>query len=195
MMFPKLKVLTIALFIATVSACSVVPHNHIDKAARASIKSTEAYLTVAQQEIDAEIVQSNTTAAAGGGLLFALIDAAVDNSRTKTAENLIQPIRDGLIDYDFAAVLHKSIGEEIEKVTWLNAGDIVLERTSSPNFIESSLNKSSASAVLFTNVTYKLSPNFDSIKTTASTIIYPKDAALNKYKENYSRCSFISPCF
>src|SRR4051812_38476632 len=58
-------------------------------------------VTVPQNEIAAGINESNLTAAMGGGLLFALIDAGVNNSRAKKAEAAIVPVRNALVDYAF----------------------------------------------------------------------------------------------
>src|SRR4051812_46406994 len=42
---------------------------------------------LSQQEIGTTIQRSNLTAAAGGGLIFAIVDAGINNSRAKKAEN------------------------------------------------------------------------------------------------------------
>ena len=55
---------------------------------------------VAQAEIQSNINRSRIAQAAGGGMLMALIDASVEQSRAKKAEAAITPLREALAGFD-----------------------------------------------------------------------------------------------
>lgn len=182
-MFKTVKLVSILLLMALASACATTQSNHIDQEAREHIDKVDTYLAVTQDEIYAEIVRSNTTAAAGGGLLFALIDMSVDNSRTKSAEDLIKPIRDSLIDFDYAELLQANIEEKLKDIDWMTINKVNLERSVGDGHILKKIKKSNGSAVLFMTADYKLTPNLDGVKTSISLIMFPNKESLYKFKE------------
>jgi len=182
-MLNMLKLWTIlAVAFLTVACAGTTPH-YVDPAARAHIDEVDAYLAVAQDEIYAEIRPSQTAAAAGGGLLFALIDASVDTSRTKKTEELMQPIRDALIDYDYAEVLRTNILSQLKTIGWLNVKHVELERAIEDNRFIKRLEQSSASAILFMTADYKLAPDFDTVKARISLIMFPGADSLKRFRE------------
>ena len=61
----------------------------------------DVQVVVSQAEIKPNIHISSITSATGGGLLFAAIDAGVNNARAKDAELAIVPLRESLVGYDF----------------------------------------------------------------------------------------------
>lgn len=182
-MLKKLRLFVVLAPVILTTACAGVRHNHIDQAAREHFDEVQAYLAVPQDEIYAEIDRSQTAAAAGGGLLFAIIDSAVDNSRTKSAEELIKPIRNNLIDYDYAQILKTNIESKITTIDWLNVKQLELERSIGDNRIINKMEKSNASAVLFITAEYKIAPDFDAIQTNVALIMFPNVKALKNFSE------------
>lgn len=69
------------------TGCAPAPYKHLEQDARVHIQETDVVLAVPQEEIYGDINSSNMATAAGGGLLFALIDVMVESSRAKSAEN------------------------------------------------------------------------------------------------------------
>lgn len=179
----KLKLFVVLAPVILTTACAGLGHNHIDQAAREHFDEVQAYLAVPQDEIYAEIDRSQTAAAAGGGLLFAIIDAAVDNSRTKNAEELLQPIRDNLIDYDYAQTLQAKIESQITTINWLKVKQVELERSIGDDRIMNKIEQSSASAVLFITADYKIKPDFGALQTNVALIMFPNVDALKNFKE------------
>ena len=179
----KSKISLVMIFIALASGCAGVNKNYIDMAARPHIKKVDGFLAVPQDEIYAEINRSNTTAAAGGGLLFAIIDSAIDNSRTKDAESLIQPIRDILINYDYASRLQANIAERLTAIEWLNLDKLELERFIVDERLNNKIQGSNASAILFMTANYNLTPDFDAVETNVSMIMFPNKEVLAQFKE------------
>src|SRR4051812_32436107 len=85
----------------TVGGCVAPIKQTLPPESRVVAGGRNQLVTVAQNEIAAGINESNLTGAMGGGLLFALIDAGVNNSRAKKAEASIVPVRDAIVDYGF----------------------------------------------------------------------------------------------
>jgi len=187
----RIQFLAVVSLLILLSACATLPPNHhLVEAARGQVSDVDVFLLVPQKEIYAQIDQSNVAAATGGGLLMALIDAAVDSSRTKTAEQNIQPIRDKLLNFDYADELGKEINSVLKNVSWLHAHDIQLVRsTIDEKLIADLYAKSKASAVLIVTGNYSLVPNFHSVVTDVSLTMYPKSATLDAYKESNDKNS------
>ncbi len=182
-MLNRINLVFIITIAALTSSCAHNNINHIDASARDHIDEVDAYLAVTQDEIYADIDKS-TTSAAGGGLLFALIDAAVDNSRTEDAEELIKPIRNSLIDFDYAETLQANIEKSFDEIKWMDVKKIELERSIGDGHILNKIKSSKVSAVLFMTVDYKLSSNFNAVTTNVALIMFPNKEALYKFKES-----------
>ena len=166
-----------------VTGCAPAPYKHLEQDARMHIQETEVVLAVPQEEIYGDINSSNMTAAAGGGLLFALIDAMVESNRAKNAEKSVSPLRDKLLDYDYAQVLADELNAQIKKIDWLSAKDVTLERSMSDTWAKDKVLLSSASAVLLMSAKYHLSPNLDSVETIVNLQMFPNAESLEKFKE------------
>lgn len=170
-------------FLSMLSACANLPYNHLSAEARNQLAAVDVYLVVPQDEIYAQIDQSNVAAAGGGGLLLALIDAAVESSRTKSAEEIIQPVRDKMLNFDYADMLAGEINSALKSVTWLHAGDIQLLRSAEKDQLSDLYNKSRSSALLYITADYSLTSNFQAAVTKVSLALYPKTDSLSKYRE------------
>lgn len=168
-----------------VTACATPrTFNHIDSDARASLKSSETVLVVTQSEIGSDINASNLTGAAGGGLLWAVIDSSVNAKRTKTAEETIGPIRDKMIDYDFGTVFERELRTALTGTTIDGLGNVDLRRATDKDMAEIVLAETAKDAVLFVDTTYQFSADFSQISARANVTMYPKSEALFAYREN-----------
>ena len=177
---PVFAVLSLYLLL---TACATAPNFHMLEEARPHLDQVDVFLVVAQDEIYAQIDQSNVAAAMGGGLIPALIDAAVESSRTKTAEQMMQPIRDGLINFDYAQVLADALDAGLKGVSWLHAGNLKLLRSDEKDQLQNLYNNSSASAILYITGDYSLSANMHSAVTVVNLALYPKSESLFTYRE------------
>ncbi len=178
----KLILVLLSLFI--LSGCnSIKPTHHLEPTARQKINDVDAFLIVDQDEIYGDIEGSNITAATGGGLLFALIDVAIESSQTDEAEESVSPIRDELIDYDYADVLWKQLGEEFKLIEKFKVNDLVLERAAQKDLFKNKHNLSKASATLFLTAKYFMSPDFQSVETRVELFMFPVKESLLEYRE------------
>lgn len=171
-----------ALTALTLGACATPrAYNRVDAQARPALNKMEGVLLVKQGEIGSDIVVSNL--AAQGGLIQAMIDAGINSSRTNKAEEAIIPIRDKLIDHDFAAAMESELEKAFRASDISGLSDIALVRAEDENYRQNTVKGSSADAVMFIDTTYKVSPKFDMILVKSDVKVFPTNSALNAYKE------------
>ncbi|WP_286266625.1 hypothetical protein [Thalassotalea atypica] len=177
------KFAVVALLAGSVIGCGTTPNNYLPVAATNEIKTTDVYVVVPQKEIVAEVEASGVAAAGGGGLLLALIDVAVENSRASSAEELIQPIKDSLIETDFNSLFINALKKEFDAVNWMKVDDVQLITDVTETTRQDNYDKADAETVTFINAGYSLSPDFSMLKANANISMLPKADALKKYSE------------
>lgn len=121
-----------------------------------------------QQEIGADIVQSNIAAATGGGLIPALIDLGINNSRAKKAVSATEPVRDSLIGYDAGRSLADALSKELATRTWPNTGQIDIRPMADMRATEKWINGNTSAPIMTVSPYYRLTANFDAILVHAT---------------------------
>ena len=153
------------------AGCASPSRVSLDPAKKNGINSAHGIVGLSQQEIVAEIDQSNLTQAAGGGLLFALIDAGINNSRVKDAETDIVPVRDALIGYDVGATLKTNLDSSLQSTPWLKLGAIDIRQLPDQPTLRSWLPASQGNVVVMIRPYYRLTANFDGMIISALVAI------------------------
>jgi hypothetical protein len=126
-----------------------------------------------QQEIGTTINRSNLTAAAGGGLIFALIDAGVNNSRAKKAETSASSIRDSLIDYKPGDVLAQALKDELAATQVSALEDVQIVQIKDAATIAEKVKANPTKSVVVLDLVYNLLPNFDGSRVVVTASIHP----------------------
>jgi hypothetical protein len=142
---------------------SAAPRDFVSEDARAAIGDRAVHVVIAQAEIGTGIVPSRVTAATGGGLLFALVDASIESARAKKAEAAIQPVRAALISYDFDARAIAQLDTELAGITWFRALPATLTKDSSKETKLAALDSAPGEQVAFVDIRYGASPDFSAI--------------------------------
>jgi len=101
-------------FIALLQACSTTLNTPLLDTEYSAIQKAHIHNAVTQDEVIPAVKVSNTSAAAaGGGLLGALIVAKIDaeknKSRNKSAQAIIEPLWNETLDYDYRAMSSEHI--------------------------------------------------------------------------------------
>src|SRR5262245_9830976 len=122
-----------------VQGCAVPPKRIVDDAARTAPEGRNALVVVAQGEIRAEIRPSNVAAAAGGGLLPALLDVVIEQGRTAKVERYIRPMRDALGPYDFDRRALEATQIAANKVPWLSLKNVTFTKDGSEDNLTKAL--------------------------------------------------------
>ena len=127
-------------------------------------------LVLNQQEVGVDVSQTNAMAA-GGGLLGALIVAGIDNSRTKSAEERIVPIRDLLLSYPFNERVEREIRADVPS-PGIGANPNILVQGSALAAIDAQNKGQLASRALVLTPRYAFDNQFNhlSVKITAQVI-------------------------
>jgi hypothetical protein len=160
------------------SGCATPTRIPLETSRRDSFTSTESVVGLRQQEIAADIARSNVSAATGGGLIGAIIDASVENSRAKKAEGVIVPVRDALVGYEPGAVLAEALRQELTSLAWLKHDAVVVRQAPDNKSLPGWIEKSTRDAVLFVSTDYRFTPAFDAVVVTASVSVHPRTGPL-----------------
>ena len=171
-----LTAIIVALFASGCASPSRVPLSP-DKTSK--ISSSQTVVALSQAEIGTDINRSNITAATGGGLIGAIIDAGVNNYRAKNAESAAVPIRDALVKYDVGQTFTNALRAHVGEISWLSNTTVEAQQLTKDNTITAIVKKSAADAVLVLNTDYRLTPNFESVRVTVTASLHPRAAALN----------------
>ncbi|MFT3866989.1 MAG: hypothetical protein QM715_00695 [Nibricoccus sp.] len=170
-------ILALSLF----SGCATAPRIPLTTAG-SQIAPSQVLLGIDTQEIGTSIDPSAAGAAAGG-LIGAIVDLSIENSRAKKAEQAIIPVRNALIGYDATAALCAAVQKEIGSVDWLKSAQIQVTQTAGQNSAKVLLSKAPGDAVFVVNVEYYLTPKFDGIIVAARVELHARSAALIKKGE------------
>lgn len=178
-MFANSSRLCGALLIALLmTGCATSAYQPLTPEAKQQIRSTDTVIGVAQQEITAQINQSNVAAATGGGLLFALIDAGINSSRSSTAEDTVRPLRDALVTYNFDNNLRSRMDDHLGTISGMGVGNVKLTKEVTDNNYNALYQASNKDAVLFTSVNYSMTVDFSTLAINANALLFPKSAGL-----------------
>jgi hypothetical protein len=159
------------VLIAILSGCAAPVKTTIDPAARTVPGGRDVRVIVEQREIQTRIVESNLTAAAGGGLLFALIDVGVNQSRANTAEKAVVPVRDALLGYDFDGKVAAANRAALARYDWLGLRDVSFAKDVTPGAQLAALDASTADQVVFATYDYAVAADFASIEVTMGVAV------------------------
>jgi hypothetical protein len=164
--------------LAGFSGCATPNRMALNPAYKPDVGTTQTTVCLTQQEIGTDITQSNITAATGGGLIFALIDAGIENSRAKKAEKHVVPVRDALIGYNLGEVLNASLKAQLAPRDWLKAGTFNIQQVPTLASLNDWIKNAEGDSLLLINTQYRFSPKFDAITVSARVSLHPKQGPL-----------------
>ncbi len=158
----------LVLVVFGLEACTTPPLRHtIAPSAREVAGGREVKVSVVQREIGTRIAPSRVAAAAGGGLLMALIDAGVNQHRAKAAESTAGDLRTELGEYDFdARALEVSKGV-LAEVPWFGTAPTFSKEHTDVSML-ADLDNAATSQVSFFDYHYGLSPDFSELEVSAA---------------------------
>ncbi|MCL2636129.1 MAG: hypothetical protein FWD50_05810, partial [Betaproteobacteria bacterium] len=81
----------------------------------AKITELKAHVVIVQDEVIVAIQPSNASAALGGGLLAALIDHSIINSRVQESQEIAAPLYAQIEDVDYRKVFTEAIRRDLAK--------------------------------------------------------------------------------
>jgi hypothetical protein len=139
---------------------------------------------VAQAELKSNINPSQIVVATGGGLLGAIIDAAVDAERAKKAEKAIAPMREALTGYDVDGLAVSTTKATLEKVGWFQSPASSFNRDTSILALNAVLDASQTPQTALVEYVYDTSPDFASIRVAMTVRFVTKVVPTGKKPES-----------
>lgn len=182
------KFMIVAAVTLVMSACvsAPPPGHHIDQAARPHLETVDTYLVVQQDNIVAGKLWIDVSGGHGLGFFpistIRAIDQSTEEKSAAYSESLIAPIRDAIKDYDFAEVLTNDLNNSLGEIEWLHTADVVLLRDREDDLFLKKHKTARASATLFIEVQYVISPDLNHVSVSVEATIFPKTKDLEDYK-------------
>jgi hypothetical protein len=167
----------LAVLLTVLAGCATPIKHVVPPAGREVAGGRDLLVTVTQTEMIAGINESNLTGAMGGGLLFALIDAGVNQSRAKKAEQAIVPVRNALTDYPFEKKAVALSEEIVRSVPWLGVRRTDLNKDPGNARFSAAIDGSPGPQLLSITYDYLLDNGFQTLKVGANMSLLPKTLA------------------
>ena len=170
----------VGAFCVSGTGLAAIKNNYIAPEARNVEGGRDVQVVVGQAEIKANINALNTTAAAGGGLLFALIDAGVNNSRAKDAEQNVVPLRQALLGYEFDPRAEMASAMTLSGLDWFGAKQTKFSKDESGDATLAALDAAGTSQLLVLRYSYETTADFSAILVHLNTSLLNKAVPAGK---------------
>lgn len=161
---------------AAANARDLSTQSYIAQTMRATPGTVAVRVEVAQAEIKSDINPSNVAVATGGGLLGALVGAAIDSAKAKKAETLITPLRDALTGFDVDALAIDTTKAEMADLPWIGASAASFSKDTSRASQSAYLDTIAGTKLALVSYSYDLSPDFSSVRVVEHISIANKAA-------------------
>ena len=169
----------IACVISTASF-GAVKNNFLAPEARAIEGGRDVQIFVVQAEIQPNINISNITAATGGGLLFALIDAGVNNARAKDAEKAVVPLREAMVGFDFDPMAQEVSSAPLKGLGWFDMKQVKLSKDASDAAVSAALDGATAPQLMVLRYEYETNADFSAIVVSLDATLINKAVPAGK---------------
>ena len=172
-MSTALRGLALAVIVSSLAGCAASPYKAISPKLRNQVTATTGLLGIQQSEIKPTINYSGN----GGGLIGAIISSSIDNAHLATAEKVIAPLRNALVDYDFDGQMLAAMQAQLPKVDWLHLSGVTLTKETSDDNVGKLITGAPTPYTLVVVVDYHLSPDFDKLVVAARAHLMAKPTA------------------
>ena len=173
----NLRAVALTIVVVALAGCAI-PQISLTKQGQEKIDRVEGILTIPQNNLDITVQATNP---GNSGLLGALIAAAIDSSRQSSAEQAAAPMLEPLRNYDFRTVMLDASTDALTKIDKVKfAMPLRVEVVASNSVKRIAFDQSTASAILFCNVGYRLESG--NLIVTASAEMYPKIDTLKQFR-------------
>jgi hypothetical protein len=156
------------------SSFGAIKNNFVAPEARTVEGGREVLIVVEQAEIKPNINISNITAATGGGLLFALIDAGVNNARAKEAEKTVVPLRESMVGFDFDPLAQELTSATLASLGWFDVKQLKLTKDGSASTVTAALDGSTAPQIMVLRYAYETNAEFSAIVVSLEATLVNK---------------------
>ena len=180
-----------ALFSLALVGCAVAPIDQPIKAEHvAVVQPIDLQIGIRQPEIYATFVPSMAGASGaaacgaipGIGILLAAvcggtmgaIDATVNASRAKAAEEQVRPLKDATLDLKFDQIYNEAISKALTTTPKLQFSSWAATKSVDPKSYDDIYRVSTGNSVMFLNVDYRLSTDFSTLEVITNGFLVPR---------------------
>lgn len=168
----NLKILSSISMILLLAACSNSSYKPLSIDIPDNHKTAEIDILIQQHEINKDFIVS--TGGQGFGLIGALIDAGVNQSRAEKAEEMVKELRNKMIDYDYDQevknTIAQSFSENAQKIEFSN-----VQVVKSLEELQKSTQETESALVITMPTSYRISGDGKSMIVDFHTNIFPKN--------------------
>lgn len=129
-------------------------------------------LPTSKEIIGAEIEKSNVAAWSGGGLIFALVDVAIEDARAQDAEEALIPIKDTLDGLNFGEELKSALEAKLLSLAWLKIDSVEVVDEVEESFVKEQFQKEIKDSLIVIEPSYNLTHKFSGFKAQAIVSLY-----------------------
>jgi len=173
------KSLSLILCLTILAGCATTPPMSLTTQEQHNLGPVSGTMFIPQNSL---LVTVTPTNAGASGLLGALLVAGIDAARRSAAESDAAPILTQLHDYDFRTVMKTASNEAVGKIQEVKfAAPLDVDTINSSTQKRILFDKSSASAVLFIDVGYRLQSG--NLYISANAVMFPKSDKLLAFRK------------
>jgi len=159
----------------------------------AAMQPVEVKVGISQSELYAAFVRSNAAASGaaacaavpGLGILLAAacggamgaVDASVNATRAKAAEESVRPLKDEIVDIKFDQLMNESLAQALQAVPAMQIANVAVTKVVNTQAYEKTFSAATSNAVMFVNVDYHMSVDFSTLEVSARSLLYPRGTA------------------
>ncbi|MGJ3703211.1 hypothetical protein [Variovorax sp. AFSI2.2] len=156
----------------------------------AAMQPVEVKVGISQSELYAAFVRSNAAASGaaacaavpGLGILLAAacggamgaVDASVNATRAKAAEESVRPLKDEMVDMKFDQLMNESLAQALQSVSGMQVANVAVTKVVNTQAYEKTFTAATSNAVMFVNVDYHMSVDFSTLEVSARSLLYPR---------------------
>jgi len=144
------------------------------------ISSTDVYIQECEKKVRADIEQSNISTYTGGGLAFALVDAAIMSHREECAEDALVDVQKEVQTFNFQEKYQNRLTQILESTDWLQVQRVNYLAEFNDAAHAEIFSKANTDAVLTSKFIYKLNPQFSVLTGTLYVTMYPTSPKTKK---------------
>jgi hypothetical protein len=166
--------------ILLLGGCAVPMRVSLTPELRAKITELKAHVVVVQDEVIAAVQPSNVSIATGGGLIGAMIDSSITNSRVKASQEVMGPFYALIEDVDYRKEFNEAIKRELANYPIKVAAiDTTPRAPSKDDLARMRGDLPPGQALLVISPRYYLTMDFRSLDVEAVVTMWSKDAPAN----------------
>lgn len=138
----------------------------LNPALKPHINSTDVHLKQGQEKLEADIEASNISHRTGGGLLFALVDAAIMSHRSSQAEDAIAELQTHFKEFNADQKVKNSLQLSLDSADWMHAGKVHVDASFEAEQLDAMIKNCKSDDLLISRMDYRFNPNLSVLTGT-----------------------------